>query len=388
MNQRTQKKLKAKAALLYKVIPFERDASYYFERGNRYFFRNNWSKALLFFRKAIEIEPDNAFNHYSLGCMLSKMGQLEEANKVFQYILNHMDDSYFECYFLMAVNFGLMEDLEKAQRYLKKYLEHSPEGEMAWEAHELLWALADEESDCVQDTILERQKEEILGDMKGLARDEFIKKYRGSPVFWKTIKKILYQCCDSIKEELIDIMAGMGSGEARETLREFVRNPWVKDRVKRIALLKLKEMYGSGWCQVFLEGKVQEVDLAQYPHREQVWKSEWQTVLDRSIRNMRSSSLYDEYFFDDVRAIWIDFINSTFPNVPRIFKPETWSAGLEYTLARFHFLNITQKQLSSDYGVSPSSVRAKFKIINDALRIDQKAYFNLLSFLSKRYGRE
>jgi len=38
----------------------------------------------------------------------------------------------------MAINYGLMDDMHKAQHYLQKYLQASPDGEMAEEARDLL----------------------------------------------------------------------------------------------------------------------------------------------------------------------------------------------------------------------------------------------------------
>ena len=127
-----------------------------------------------------------------------------------------------------------------------------------------------------------------------------------------------------------------------------------------------------------------DVDLKTYPIATPVWEQRWQEVLGCTLNHMRESTYYAEEFYEDVLAIWLDFINKIYPDVPRITKPETWGAGLEYSLVRFHFLNITQKDLAKKYGVSAASVGAKYKIINRTLRIDQKAYRNMISMLTRR----
>ena len=121
-----------------KVVLFQQDTNYYVEKGSYYHQKNKLSKALLFFRRAIELEPKNAISHYNLACLLSKTSRLEEANRVFSHIVQNLDTKMTECYFLMAINYGLLEDLESAKKYLQKYIDLSPEGEMAEEARELV----------------------------------------------------------------------------------------------------------------------------------------------------------------------------------------------------------------------------------------------------------
>ncbi len=369
-----------------KVIPFTRDVNYYFQKGNRHFYSNNWPKALLYFKKAIEIEPEEPLNHYNLGCLLSKMGELEEANKVFAYILENLDDSYWECYFLLAINYGLMEEFEMAQSYLRKYLNNSPDGEMIIEAQELLWALTDDEPDTEEeiDEIFYREiKEEITLDLKTMTTDNFVEKYEGNTFLLQILKRILYQGNDLLKDDAINILGYMNNRETAGILQEFVRNPWAKDRHKQIALLKIKSMNFHNRCLAFLKGKTQEIDLKKYPLMAPRWKEEWQRVLNCTLKKMRYSNNYNENFFEDVQAMWIDFINRKNKDMPKIKKYETWAAGLEYSLARFHFLKVTQKEIAEKYGVSSASVSKKYKILNEILKIDQKAYQNMLVYLTQ-----
>lgn len=369
-----------------KVVPFERDVSYYTRKGNQHFLRNNWSKALLYFKKTTEMAPEDPLNHYNLACLLSKMGQLEEANKVFEYIIGCMDKSYMDCYFLLAVNYGLMEEIEKAQSYLELYLSNAPDGELAIEAQELLWAITEDDLDDeymeeYEDVLFKDSKEEIISDIREMSKDEFIRKHEKNSFFWNALKRILYQGNDALKEDIISIYEYIANQEAADTLKEFVRNPWVKDRLKQIALLKFKNMGYNEQCQAHLKGKVHEVNLKKFPLEAPFWEDRWQEVLNCTLSNMDKSNDYNDNFFEDVQAMWIDFINKSFPDIPVIKKCETWAAGLEYSLTRFHFLNVTQKEVADKYGVSVASVRSKFRVINETLNIDQKAYRNMLVYL-------
>jgi len=124
--------------------------------------------------------------------------------------------------------------------------------------------------------------------------------------------------------------------------------------------------------------------LRDCPPPAPIWETKWQQVIERTFANMRRGAFYSEEFYNDAEAIWLDYINQVYPNGPRIDKPETWAAGIEYCLARFHFLGLTQKELAEAYGVSAGSVQRKFAEINRVLQIDRKAYRNMLVFLSDR----
>ncbi|HHX86999.1 MAG TPA: tetratricopeptide repeat protein [Firmicutes bacterium] len=380
-----QKKYVSRAEnLCPKVVLFEQEASYYYLKGSYYLHRNKPSKARLFFKKAMEVEPDNPLHHYNMACLLSKTNQLEEANHIFKHIVSKLDPEMTECYFLMAVNCGLLEDLEMAKGYLRKYIELSPEGEMAEEAVDLIFALEEEESllePVAQMTL--QENEELLKEVLHLGRTELKQRFQEDRYFKDILLKGLYQGSDQLKEEVIRICGQVGP-DSIYCLRQFVANPWIKERFRQMALLVLKNLLPAGKCRIYHQESFVEVDLYTYPVNTPVWEKSWQDVLSCTLNHMRQNSYYTEEFYEDVLAIWLDFINQVYPDVPRIIKPQTWGAGLEYSLARFHFLNLTQKELASKYGVSLSSVGAKFKVINQVLQIDQKAYRNMISILTRR----
>ncbi len=364
-----------------KVVPFEREAEYYLHKGMSYYQRNLTGKALVYFRKATEVEPENPVNHYNLACLLSKMGRLSEANNIFHFIVENMDASLSGCYFLLAINYGLLEDMDRSREYLLRYLQADPEGEMALEAAELLEALAGDPGCLPSYSEKDRMMEKLLstGDSEELRR-----LYSGSAGFRRALQNRLYHCSDELKEELLRFYGKLGGEEASRVLHQFIKNPWIKERFRQLALLELKKLGETGSVQVFMEGEVREVDLEKYPVKTPVWRKEWQMVIDCTIANMRRSQCYDEGFFDDAQAIWLDFINTVYPDVPRITKCETWAAALEYSLARFHFLGITQKELAREYGISAASISNRFRAINGALDIDRKAYHNMMTYINIR----
>ena len=379
-----------KSARGLNVIPFKQEALYYTRMGTYYSSKNRLSKALLFLQKAIVIEPENPQNHYNLACLLSKANRLEEANQIFKHIVKNMDAELKECYFFMAINHGLMQQLNEARHYLLKYLHLGPEGEMAEEAEDLLFALEEDLIDYeTGDRSLDAlENEALLGLIGDMSASAFKERLLEDDDFAKTLEYGLFQGNDIIKEAIIRLMGTCNCEVARKALSAFIANPWIKERLRQVALLELKKIAPPGPYRIFKDGAFQEVNLFNEAPPQPVWQTEWQQVLECTFSNMRKSAYYLDEFYEDVEAIWIDFINHSYPAVPRMDKLQTWAAGLEYCLSRFHFLDLTQKDLARAYGVSTASIRRKYKAINRLLRIEKKAYHNMLSFLSDNRDEE
>ncbi|MWV47507.1 tetratricopeptide repeat protein [Paenibacillus sp. HJL G12] len=124
--------------LQHKVIPIHMNANFFFERAVRSLDRLQYDKALRYFRKAVEYEPDNPVNHCNMAGILSEMGDFEGSNAVLADILEHVDASMTECYFYMANNYANMDNFEEAERVLVKYLEDDPAGQFLDEAEEMM----------------------------------------------------------------------------------------------------------------------------------------------------------------------------------------------------------------------------------------------------------
>ncbi|GAA3403329.1 tetratricopeptide repeat protein [Paenibacillus hodogayensis] len=120
------------------VITVQMDATFFFERAVHSLDRNRYDKALKYFRRAVEFEPDNPVNHCNLAGVLSETGDYEESNRILQQIVEQIDPSMTECYFYMANNYANMENYEAAEEALVYYLEHDPNGHFLEESEEMM----------------------------------------------------------------------------------------------------------------------------------------------------------------------------------------------------------------------------------------------------------
>ncbi|WP_458120521.1 tetratricopeptide repeat protein [Paenibacillus sp. Z6-24] len=121
-----------------KVITLKLDANFFFERAVRSLDHYRYDKALKYFEKAVEYEPDNPVNHCNMAGILSEMGKYEASNQVLQTIMDTVDPSMVECHFYMANNYANMEQFEQAEQQLLTYLERDPNGQFTSEAEEMM----------------------------------------------------------------------------------------------------------------------------------------------------------------------------------------------------------------------------------------------------------
>lgn len=121
-----------------KIIPIQWDATFFFERAVRSLDRFHYDKALKYFRRAVEYEPDNPVNHCNMAGILSEMGNYEESNEILRMIVTELDPTMTECHFYMANNYANMEQYESAENALVRYLEEDEEGQFLDEAEEMM----------------------------------------------------------------------------------------------------------------------------------------------------------------------------------------------------------------------------------------------------------
>lgn len=133
-----ERKRAALASQQPKVISLRMDATFFHERAIESLERYHYERALKYFRRAVEFEPDNPVNHCNMAGVLSEIGHYEESNEVLQEIIDRVDPTMTECFFYMANNHANMENFEQAETELIRYLEHDPTGQYLEECEEMM----------------------------------------------------------------------------------------------------------------------------------------------------------------------------------------------------------------------------------------------------------
>lgn len=121
-----------------KVINFSSGSKYYYQLGNYYYSKNNLDKALTYYERALAVDPDNPANRFNLACLLSELGQYQKSTAMFKHLMREPDNKFSESWFWLAMNCGQQQKYREAGQYLRKYLEHEPDGDYSWQAEEIL----------------------------------------------------------------------------------------------------------------------------------------------------------------------------------------------------------------------------------------------------------
>ncbi|WCN38202.1 tetratricopeptide repeat protein [Aneurinibacillus uraniidurans] len=121
-----------------KIVPIRMDATFYNNRALKYLDKLNFQKALRYFRKAIELEPNNPDYYCSMAGVLAELEKYDESNRILWHVLEEIDCKINECYFYLASNYANLLEFELAEQYVAKYLELAPDSLYTEEAEDLL----------------------------------------------------------------------------------------------------------------------------------------------------------------------------------------------------------------------------------------------------------
>lgn len=128
-----------------KVIPFNQDAEFYLKRGAKDAEKNDLINALINYRKALAVDPNDGDTVIALAEILSQMQRFEESNRML-FLLMSMGEPTTECYFGLACNYFGMREFSYAEESLENYLSADPDGFFAPDAEDFLDLLDDDDA--------------------------------------------------------------------------------------------------------------------------------------------------------------------------------------------------------------------------------------------------
>ena len=101
-----------------------REAEFYFTEGEKYFILEDYAKALLYYQRAMEINPDNATIHYKVAEVLSRSNKQDDLLKASLSIENALKlDASNKYFYLLAANiYNSMARFEKAAQTYESLL--------------------------------------------------------------------------------------------------------------------------------------------------------------------------------------------------------------------------------------------------------------------------
>jgi tetratricopeptide (TPR) repeat protein len=105
-----------------------REAEFYFTEGEKFYILEDYSKALIYYQRAIESNPENATIHYKIAEVLSKSNKQDDLIKASLSIENalHLDQSNKFFYLSAATIYNSMARFDKAAEAYEQMLHEVP----------------------------------------------------------------------------------------------------------------------------------------------------------------------------------------------------------------------------------------------------------------------
>lgn len=126
------------------IIPFQQNAEFYYQRGNRYLTENeDLVRAEQYLRKAYEMEPDREEYILAFAETLHRMHRFEESLSVLLTSLSEDKQNSAEMIFGIASDFMGLEEFQAADQCCRLCLEREPDGPYSDRAMDILELIED-----------------------------------------------------------------------------------------------------------------------------------------------------------------------------------------------------------------------------------------------------
>ncbi|MCY7478029.1 tetratricopeptide repeat protein [Paenibacillus larvae] len=172
------------------------------------------------------------------------------------------------------------------------------------------------------------------------------------------------------KLQVIQALGRIGDNEVIEALKDYLLQTEEEDYLKRVAIFVLRSIGVTGPLEAHLNGGKQTIESSFFTSQLPRWDEKWQEVLETAHRHMYRR--YDIVQQHDLETLWVEYLTRVYPEVPRISKAESWSAALEYLIAKMHRRAVTYQDVASRYGTTVSTVSRHVKMLDTVCGIREK----------------
>lgn len=132
-----------------KIISFLPDGDFYRKRAMQAMQREQFSDAEKYYKRALDLNPDDALTHMEYGVFIMEVGRFEDAYELLQ-MADDLDPNNEETTFYLAEVHAHLGLLREAKQYALKYVAIAPDGVFVEEAHEIS-EFADQEEMFVEE---------------------------------------------------------------------------------------------------------------------------------------------------------------------------------------------------------------------------------------------
>ncbi|MEK4026008.1 tetratricopeptide repeat protein [Mammaliicoccus sciuri] len=132
-----------------KIVSFLPDGDFYRKRAMQAMQREQFSDAEKYYKRALELNPEDALTQMEYGVFIMEVGRFEDAYELLR-AADELEPNDEETTFYLAEVHAHLGLLREAKQYANKYIGLSPDGIFVEEAHEIV-EFADQEETYLED---------------------------------------------------------------------------------------------------------------------------------------------------------------------------------------------------------------------------------------------
>jgi len=173
---------------------------------------------------------------------------------------------------------------------------------------------------------------------------------------------------NSMKKEILNVVASMKDAKAEYFLRDFSLRRNVDDNIKKDALLLLSRMGAKEPYMAYMNDNVVEIRVNSKDLKDLEIPEVFQEVLDIAIDGMKLN--YKQGYEIVIKKIWKLFISSTQPDsLPKIRKPAAWAAALELFYCSIKGFTVNRGEIAKRYNITNSTLVNNFNVLMEVLGV-------------------
>jgi tetratricopeptide (TPR) repeat protein len=306
-------------------------------------------------KKLVPVQPAAA---HKLAMTMGTLGEHQVAYELFSWLLKVDEQPEASLYHHAATAAVHVGKLSTANRYWRRAAWLDPQSEIPKFYLEQVEKWLSDASTISKPTGYHYHlpfEEYMLKINQGATKEKISEGYSKHSLLHYSLMWALTHGYRQTKMQVLSFMRFIKHKEAEALLRDFLRRRSEDDELKQIAFFALRHMDAQPPYEVLYNGQMHTVENTK--GQEQMW----QDVLASLLQNMDT---YENPQLDDAKMLW-DFLRQFSEIVIR--KVEGMAAAIEYVVAKYYDMALTQAQVAEKYGVSASTVARNAKLISPLL---------------------
>jgi tetratricopeptide (TPR) repeat protein len=318
-------------------------------------------------RKLVPFQYDHA---YKLATTMGILGEHEVAYKLFCCLLKTGEFPNASLYHYAAVAAYNTGRIRQALKYWKQATLMDPDACVPCFYFEQVQSWMKQGYPRRSNAVIPYQYhlpfEEQLLRMEEWKPDSYLlTELKENPLFRSSFFWALHHGNRHTKLKVLHVLGWLHDQEVEQVLRQFLLHPEEDEELKKIALIILKHMKASPPFAMWIND--QKVEALQSEPSSLI---KWQQVMDCCLQKIKQ---YDKSQCRDMekslQKAWAKWNVPDHDWLPSVKKVEAWAAALEYIVAKFHGVKVTQSELCRKYQIATSTLSKNIKQLKAVTQI-------------------